>query len=59
MGNPAVSVGTLDRFIAKHRVQIAKRPCYPREGYAAYLHVSEANMQVMRVDLAGGPGYVE
>jgi maltose O-acetyltransferase len=59
MGNPAVSVGTLERFTAKHRAQVAKRPCYPREGYSAYLHVSEENMQVMRADLADGPGYVE
>jgi maltose O-acetyltransferase len=59
MGNPAVSVGTLERFTAKHRAQIAERPCYPREGYSAYLHVSEQNMRVMRADLADGPGYVE
>ncbi len=59
MGNPAVQVGTVDRFTAKHRGQIATRPCYPRAGYSAYEHVSAENMRTMRVELADGPGYVE
>lgn len=59
MGNPAVEVGTLGEFTAKHLGQIADRPCYPRAGFSAYEFVSVENMRRMREDLADGCGYVE
>jgi maltose O-acetyltransferase len=59
MGNPAVEVGTLEDFTAKHLGQIAERPCYPRAGFSAYEYVSTENMSRMREDLVDGTGYVE
>jgi len=59
LGNPAVEVGTVEDFTAKHLSQIAERPCYPRAGFSAYEYVTSENMQKMRKDLADGCGYVE
>jgi maltose O-acetyltransferase len=59
VGNPAVEVGTLEEFTAKHLSRIAARPCYPRAGFSAYAYVTTENMHTMREDLADGCGYVE
>jgi maltose O-acetyltransferase len=59
MGNPAVEVGRVEAFAAKHRARIAERPCYPRAGFSAYEYVTAENMLVMRRDLIDGSGYVE
>jgi maltose O-acetyltransferase len=59
MGNPAVEIGTVEEFAAKHLSRIAERPCYPRAGFSAYDHTTTKNMQLMRRDLADGCGYVE
>lgn len=59
MGNPAVEVGTVEQFTAKHLARIAERPRYPRAGFSAYEHVAAQNMPMMREDLADGCGYVE
>ena len=59
LGNPAVEVGTVEGFTAKHRSRIAERPCYPRAGFSAYEHVSAAGMRAMIDELSDGCGYVE
>jgi maltose O-acetyltransferase len=59
MGNPAVEVGTVEQFTAKHLSQIAERPRYSRAGFSAYDYISSENMDVMRRDLVDGCGYVE
>jgi maltose O-acetyltransferase len=59
MGNPAVEVGTLEDFTAKHLSRMAVRPCYPRAGFSAYDYVTAENMRAMRAELADGCGYVE
>lgn len=59
VGNPAVEVGTLDEFTAKHMARIGERPCYPRDGFSSYEYVTAENMRRMRADLADGCGYVE
>jgi len=59
LGNPAVEVGTLEEFTAKHLGRIATRPCYPRAGFSAYDYVTAENMHTMREDLSDGCGYVE
>ncbi len=59
LGNPAAEVGTVEGFTAKHRSQIAERPCYPRAGFSAYEHVSAAGMCAMIEALSDGCGYVE
>jgi|GEM_PF-754723 len=59
MGNPAVEIGTVEEFAAKHRGRIAERPCYPRAGFSAYDYTTPENMETMRRDLADGCGYVE
>jgi maltose O-acetyltransferase len=59
MGNPAVVVGTLEEFTARHLDKIAERPCYPRAGFSSYEYVTAENMQRMRDELADGCGYVE
>lgn len=58
LGNPAVEVGTVEQFTAKHRDRIAERPCYPRAGFTSYEYVTSGNMRRMREDLADGCGYV-
>lgn len=59
IGNPAVQVGTVEDFLAKHLGRITERPCYPRAGFSAYDYVTPENMQLMRRELADGFGYVE
>jgi maltose O-acetyltransferase len=59
LGNPAVEVGTVEEFAAKHREQIARRPRYPRSGFCSYERVEAENMVRMRAELADGCGYVE
>ncbi len=59
IGNPAMEVGKVGEFTAKHLGRIAVRPCYPRAGFSAYEHVTVENMATMRADLADGCGYVE
>jgi maltose O-acetyltransferase len=59
MGNPAVEVATQRAFTAKHGERIAERPCYPREGFSSYEHVSAENVRRMRSELASECGYIE
>jgi maltose O-acetyltransferase len=59
MGNPAVEVGTVDDFAAKHLSRLEQRPRYPRAGFSAYDYVTPENMLAMIEDLADGSGYVE
>lgn len=59
-GNPAAPIATLQEFAAKHREQIANRPCFPRAGFSSYdEYVSQENMDRMRRELEDGPGYIE
>jgi maltose O-acetyltransferase len=58
-GNPAVVVGTVEEFTARHLGEITKRPCYPRAGFSSYEYVTAENMRRMRDELADGSGYVE
>ena len=59
VGNPAIEVGTVERFTARHRERIATRPCYPRAGFSQYGGATVENMRRMREELAAAPGYVE
>jgi maltose O-acetyltransferase len=58
-GNPALVVGTVEEFTARHLDGIANRPCYPRAGFSSYEYVTSENMQRMRDELTDGCGYVE
>ena len=58
-GNPAIEVGTLEQFTAKHLGRIAERPAYPRAGFSSYDYVTAENMRRMCAELADGCGYVE
>ena len=59
LGNPAVQVGSVEAFAARHRAALAQRPCYPRAGFSRYEHVTPHNMRRMRAELADGCGYIE
>ena len=59
MGNPAVEVGTVEDFAAKHLSRLEQRPRYPRAGFSGYEYVTAENMRTMIDDLADGGGYVE
>jgi maltose O-acetyltransferase len=59
LGNPAVTVGTLEEFTDRHLRGIADRPCYSRDGFSSYGHITPENMRSMRDDLVDGCGYVE
>jgi maltose O-acetyltransferase len=59
LGNPAVEVGGLEQFTAKHLAAMDARPRYPRAGFCGYAQITTENMRRMRAELADGAGYVE
>jgi len=58
IGNPAQTVGTADRFAAKHRAAQAVRPRFPSYGFSGYGPVPPENMERARRELGDGSGYV-
>ena len=58
-GNPARVIGQVDEFIARHRSQLATRPCYPAAGWTYARGITRARQDQMYQELRQRGGYIE